>query len=361
MRFYRAATAEVTRDHGVATVVALALVAAAVAAAAVAAVTSWWLARIATRLGLVDLPNSRSAHSIPTPRSGGVGIAAGVTTGFLILSAIGGTSFSRPLLVALAGVAAIAVLGMMDDFRSIPARYRLGVQALVAVAVVYELGGIAKLPLPSPLDLPLAWFGFPLAVVWLMTLTNFFNFMDGIDGLGGGQAIASCVGVAVAGWALGATQFAIILAGAAFGFLLLNLPPARIFLGDVGSTALGFSIGALPLLAPAAERHRAILAVMIGLTVFLLDPTETLLRRIRGGHRLGVAHRSHSYQRIARAAGRHWPVTASLVLCGFVLATGAGLSYRTQGPTWLLLTVGIAAFGAERLVANGTPSVHQHD
>jgi len=198
---------------------------------------------------------------------------------------------------------------MMDDFRSIPARYRLGVQALVAVAVVYELGGIAKLPLPSPLDLPLAWFGFPLAVVWLMTLTNFFNFMDGIDGLGGGQAIASCVGVAVAGWALGATQFAIILAGAAFGFLLLNLPPARIFLGDVGSTALGFSIGALPLLAPAAERHRAILAVMIGLTVFLLDPTETLLRRIRGGHRLGVAHRSHSYQRIARAAGRHWPVT----------------------------------------------------
>jgi Fuc2NAc and GlcNAc transferase len=316
------------------------------------------LARIASRLGLLDIPNSRSAHRQVTPRGGGIGIAAGVLAGFLVLTGMG-VSLASPVLTVLAGAAVLAVLGLLDDFRSIPARYRLGVQALAAMGVVYELGGIPKLPLPPPIDVNMAWFGAPLAVLWLMTLTNFFNFMDGLDGLAGGQAVASSAGIAVAGLALGATQFAIILAGASVGFLILNIPPARIFLGDVGSTALGFSIGALPLLAPPAERNRAILAVMIGLALFLLDPIETLLQRIRRGNRLGVAHRDHSYQRIARAAGRHWPVSASLVLCGLVLAIGAGLSFRAQGPTWLLLALAAAAFGGERLIANRVADVGQ--
>jgi Fuc2NAc and GlcNAc transferase len=269
--------------------------------------------------------------------------------------------FAQPLLVALAGSAVIAILGLLDDFRSIPARYRLTVQALVAVAVVFELGGVAKLPLPPPLDFPLGWLGAPLAVLWLVTLTNFFNFMDGLDGLAGGQAVATCAAVLLAGWALGATQFAIILAGATCGFLILNIPPARIFLGDVGSTALGFSLAALPLLAPPPERHRAILVVAIALALFLLDPLETLLRRMRGGHRLHVAHRSHSYQQIARAVGRHWPVTASLVLCGLLLAVGGGVSYRSRGPTWPLLGLAAIAFGAELITAARLPHVREDD
>ncbi len=349
-----------TCDHPIATDLALALVAAAVAAIATAAATSWWLTRNATRLGLVDVPNSRSAHRQAMPRGGGIGIAAGITAGFLVLVATG-MSLALPLMAALTGATAISILGLLDDIRSIPARYRLVVQALVAVAVVYEIGGIAKLPLPPPLDLPLAWLGAPLAVLWLMAITNFFNFMDGLDGLAGGQAIVSCAGVALAGWALGATQFAVILAGATLGFLVLNIPPARIFLGDVGSTGLGFSIGVLPLLAPSADRNRAILAVMIGLALFLLDPIETLLRRLRAGHRLGVAHRSHSYQRIARAAGTHWPVTAALVLCGLVLTASGGLSYRAQGPTWPFLAIGLAAFSAERIVAGRTAHANARD
>ena len=334
-------------------IVFLALLTAALVSLTVAALTTWWLARNASRWGLVDLPNSRSSHLHPTPRGGGLGIAAGAAAGFVVLAAMGMPP-SKPLATVLGGVAAIAILGLLDDIRSIPARYRIAVQAIVGAAAVLELGGISKLPLPPPIDVSLGWLAAPLAILWLMTLTNFYNFMDGLDGLAGGQAIATCMGAAIAGWSLGATQFAIILAGASCGFLVLNSPPARIFLGDVGSTALGFSMGALPLLAPPLERHRAILAVMIGLALFLLDPIETLLRRIRGRHRLGVAHRSHSYQRIARTAGRHWPVTASLVLCGLCLAVASGLSYRTQGPTWQLLALGIAAFSAEWTLAGRT-------
>lgn len=338
------------------TIVGPAFLTAALVSAVVAALTTWWLARNASSLGLVDLPNSRSSHRHPMARGGGIGIAAGAAAGFGVLAAMG-MSPSNPLATALGGVAAIGTLGLLDDIRSIPARYRIAVQAIVAVAVVQVLGGISKLPLPPPIDLSLGWLAAPLAILWLMTLTNFYNFMDGLDGLAGGQAVASCVGAAIAGWSLGATQFAIILAGASCGFLVLNSPPARIFLGDVGSTALGFAIGCLPLLAPQAERHRAMLAVVIGLTLFLADPAETLLRRIREGQRIGIAHRSHSYQRLADVAGRHRPVTASLVACGCVLAVGAGLSYRTQGPTWQLLALGVAAFTAEWIFARRTKHV----
>jgi len=284
----------------------------------------------------------------------------GVIVGFLVLTAMG-ISIAQPLRVALAGGAAIAVLGMLDDIHAVPVRYRLLVQAIVAVAVVYELGGIVRIPLPPPLNPPLGWLAAPLAILWLMTVTNFYNFMDGIDGLAGGQAVASCIGVAVAGWALGATQFAIILAGATCGFLMLNRPPARIFLGDVGSTALGFSLGVLPLLALSSERPRAILAVTIGLALFLLDPIETLLRRTRKGHKPGVAHRSHSYQRIARAVGRHGTISASLVACGLLLAIAGGLSYRAHGPTWQLLALAAIAFGAEWIMAVRMTHAREHD
>ena len=294
------------------------------------------------------------------PRAGGIGIAAGVLVGFLVLAAMR-MPFTQPLLVALAGSAAIAILGLLDDFRSIPARYRLTVHALVAVAVVFELGGVAKLPLPPPLDFPLGWLGAPFAVLWLVTLTNFFNFMDGLDGLAGGQTIATCAAVLLAGWALGSTQFAIILATATCGFLIFNIPPARIFLGDVGSTALGFSLAALALLAPPSERHRAILVVAIALALFLLDPLETLVQRLRRGHRLNVAHRSHSYQQIARAIGGHWPVTASLVLVGLLLAVGGGLSYRVRWLTWPLLGLAVIAFGAELIIAARVPHVREVD
>ena len=151
----------------------------------------------------------------------------------------------------------LAALGVIDDRLSVPALYRLVVQVVVAVAVVALIGGVDRLPLPPPLDLPIGWFGLPLAVVWLVTVTNFYNFMDGIDGLAGGQGFASCAGVIIGIWSLGAEELAVVLAAACLGFLLLNSPPARIFLGDSGSYSLGFAIAGLPLLAPGFGRPMA--------------------------------------------------------------------------------------------------------
>jgi Fuc2NAc and GlcNAc transferase len=273
-----------------------------------------------------------------------------VAAGVIYLSAVG-IPLDRNLGVLLAGAAVLAVLGLIDDRRSVPTRYRLVVQLVVAVAVVVLIGGVDRLPLPPPLDLPIGWLGYPLAVVWLVAVTNFYNFMDGIDGLAGGQGFASCAGVIIGIWSAGAVELAVVLAAACLGFLLLNSPPARIFLGDTGSYSLGFAIAGLPLLAPQFGRPMALFAVAIGLTLFLLDPLETLIRLVRSGRRIGIAHRDHSYQALASTRGRHRRVTVALVLTGLVLSLGGGLSYHLQWLAWPVLVVALVAFGVERFLA----------
>ena len=327
-----------------------AFAAAAIVAFGVAAGAVWLVARNASRLGLLDVPNERSSHQSATPRGGGIGIVAGVAAGFLVLLA-SGVRLERELVVLLAGTAAIAILGAIDDVRSIRARYRLAVQLAVAVAVVILIGGVPRLPLPSPLDLSIGWLAAPLAVVWLVAVTNFYNFMDGIDGLAAGQTVASCAGVVLAIWAAGAVQLAFILAAASIGFLVFNSPPARIFLGDVGSTSLGFAVAALPLLAPTSDRPMALFAVAVGLTLFLLDPLETLVRLTRAGRRIGTAHRLHSYQALASSRDRHRVVTAGLVVAGLVLALGGALSYHWHSLAWPILVVALATFAGERFLA----------
>jgi glycosyltransferase WbpL len=310
---------------------------------------TWLVLKNASRLGLMDVPNARSSHELSTPRGGGLGVVAGVTAGILLLAAFGAGP-SQQLVTILLAAAAIAIVGAFDDVRPLRASYRLLMHFLVATAVVIALG-VGRLALPPPLDLSVGWLAGPLAVVWLVGVTNFYNFMDGIDGLAAGQAAASCVGVAVAAWSTGAVQFALVLAASALGFLVLNRPPARVFLGDSGSTSLGFAIAALPLLAPAGQQSTALFAVGVGLSLFLLDPLETLVRLARAGHRIGTAHRSHSYQLLASNRGRHGAVAGALVAAGLVLAIAGGLAYRVHWIAWPVAVFAISAYVVERYVA----------
>ncbi|HEX3509085.1 MAG TPA: hypothetical protein VHW94_11910 [Candidatus Dormibacteraeota bacterium] len=316
----------------------------------VAAGTVWLVSRNASRLGLIDVPNERSSHVAPTPRGGGIGIVAGVAAGVIFLTAAG-IPVDRNLGVLLAGIVVLAALGVIDDRRSVPVRYRLLVQVVVAVAVVAAVGGVDRLPLPPPLDLPIGWAGLALAVLWLVAVTNFYNFMDGIDGLAGGQGFASCAGVIIGIWSTGAVELAVVLAAACLGFLLFNTPPARIFLGDSGSYSLGFAIAGLPLLAPQFGRPTAMFAVAVGLTLFLLDPLETLVRLARAGRRIGIGHREHSYQALAPSRDRQRRVTLALVLTGLALSLGGGLSYHLQWLVWPVFIVGLLAFAVERYLA----------
>jgi Fuc2NAc and GlcNAc transferase len=328
----------------------VALAVSAVVSFGVAIVTTWLVAKNAWRLGMIDMPNARSSHTTAIPRGGGFGIAAGVAAGMLLLAAFGREP-GRELVYLLAGAAAIATLGAVDDMRPLRARYRLLVQLLIAIVVVAGMGTIDRLPLPPPLDVSVGWLAGPLTVVWLVGVTNFYNFMDGIDGLAAGQAVASCIGVAVAAWSVGSVYFALMLSASAMGFLVLNRPPAKVFLGDTGSTSFGFAIACLPLLAPAALRPLAVLAVAIGLSLFLIDPLETLVRLARAGHRFGAAHRSHSYQRLAWNRGRHAAVAGSLVAVGLVLAIAGGLAYRVAWAAWPAALLALGAFALERYLA----------
>jgi Fuc2NAc and GlcNAc transferase len=316
----------------------------------VAVACTWIVAKNASRLGLIDVPNARSSHESTTPRGGGLGIVAGVAAGILLLAALG-TQPSKQLDTLLLGAAAIVVLGAIDDVHPLRAGYRLLVHLLVATAVVIALGGVGRLPLPPPLDVSVGWLAVPLAVVWLVGVTNFYNFMDGIDGLAAGQAVASCIGIAVASWSIGAVQFALVLAASAVGFLVLNRPPARIFLGDAGSTSLGFAIAGLPLLAPAGQRPMALFAVAVGLSLFLLDPVETLARLARAGHRIGTAHRSHSYQLLASSRGKHGLVAGALVAAGLVLAVAGALAYRAPWVAWPVAVLALCVYAVERYLA----------
>jgi Fuc2NAc and GlcNAc transferase len=206
---------------------------------------------------------------------------------------------------------------------------RATVHVLAAGWAVWCLGGLPSLDLGVAV-VPLGMGGNLLAVVGLVWLINLYNFMDGIDGLAAGEAVGvGLVGgvlLAAAG-ATGLSLVALALAAAAGGFLVFNWPPAKIFMGDVGSGLLGYAFGVL---AMASERAGAVPLVvwMILLAVFIVDATATLIRRVVNGERWFEAHRSHAYQRAVQAGYSHHAVTVAVMgLNGLlaVAATGAWL------------------------------------
>jgi Fuc2NAc and GlcNAc transferase len=305
--------------------------------------------RWSPRAGLVDVPNARSSHLHPRPRGGGLGVLAGVVAGLLCSLPWSPTSAALTLLAA---ALALAAVGLADDRAPLPVWPRLLAQVAAALVLVAVTGGLPALPLPPPADLPLpAALGGALAVLWLVGVTNFFNFMDGIDGLAGGQAVLVLLAVAALGWSGDGALLALVAAAATLGFLVLNWPPASLFLGDGGSGFLGFLLAGLPLLAPPEQRTPALLVVGVGMALFLLDPAWTLLVRLRRGERLGAAHREHLYQRLAAPAVSHARVTVPLLAAGAGLTLLAALAYEGVLGFWWALAAAAACFVVETAAA----------
>jgi Fuc2NAc and GlcNAc transferase len=191
-----------------------------------------------------------------------------------------------------------------------------------------------------------------LAVLWIVWLTNLYNFMDGIDGIAGSQALVAALALAAVAGGLGAgtSQFLLLaLAGSSAGFLLFNLPPSSIFMGDVGSTAIGFLFGILPLLPES--RPVPVEPVGIALSLFVLDATSTLVRRVAAGERWYTPHRTHLYQRPVVLGASHGSVLLAAV-GAMVVAGACAARWGDVGAAGklLLLTAPIVLFGLGQVV-----------
>ena len=308
--------------------------------------------RLALRRQILDVPNERSSHANPTPRGGGVVIFA-VTVIFLTAGTAPGGNliFLSPFLL---GAVLIALVSWFDDLFSLPSRLRFGVHTVAALLVIYGIGYFKTVELPFyNLSFGMWFVGQLITLLWIVGLTNAYNFMDGIDGIAGAQGLVAGVGWGLAGWLTGDELiflFGGLLAATNLGFLWHNWHPARIFMGDVGSAFLGFSFAALPLLATRQTENTGgwmIFGVLLVWT-FVFDAVLTFIRRAMRGENVFAAHRSHLYQRLVIIGYPHNRVSlgyGALSLLGLALAM-LWLKFNLNGMKLLaMMIVTLAALG----------------
>lgn len=279
-------------------------------------IVSWGLTfvlrRYALAKSLMDIPNERSSHVVPTPRGGGVAIVMSFVLALPALYSAGLLEFN--LFCGLLGSCLlVALIGFADDHGHIAARWRLLGHFLAAIWALYWMGGMAPVSIFG-MGIQLGWAGSVLAAIYLVWMLNLYNFMDGIDGIASVQAIFVCLAGCVISLMAGNQSVlfvSLFLASAVAGFLLWNFPPARIFMGDAGSGFLGVVLGVLSLYV-AWSNSALLWSWLILLSVFTVDSTVTLLRRLVRGEKIYQAHRSHAYQYAARHFASHKVVTLAV-------------------------------------------------
>jgi UDP-GlcNAc:undecaprenyl-phosphate GlcNAc-1-phosphate transferase len=295
--------------------------------------------RYSLRRRLLDMPNERSSHEVPRPRLGGVAI----TAAFLVSLATMTIAGLRPLPGAwsgagvLAAALLVAAVGLIDDLRGLDARLKLLAQ-IAGSAIVIASGVVMNdLRLPLVGTLPLGPLAVPVTIVWITGIINFYNFIDGIDGLAAGVGmIAAAFLVALAHLAGDPTPAVVYaaLAGALFGFLRWNFPPAKIFMGDCGSTFVGFTFAVMAIAgakggaaggAAGAAAGVPAVATLLLLGGVLGDAALTLLRRMIRREGIFSAHRTHYYQRLTSLGLSHKQVTLLEYLVAALLGVSAVL------------------------------------
>ena len=294
------------------------------------------LVRFAIGRNLLDVPNARSSHEVPTPRLGGLAVIAGVWAA---------APFISETFLFLAAATLAGLVGVLDDFVDLPFWLKAAGQATVAFILLFLV--------PPPISLaagPLWPVALLFGVVWVVALVNAYNFMDGIDGIAGGTAILNALFLATLLGTTGLRACLAVLAAAVAGFLAWNISPARIFLGDSGSHFVGFFLGAVALYTePVGEPgspygpYLAFLVAAAIFTPFLFDTAFTLVRRATARKNIFAAHREHVYQRITPDPASHRQV--SIVYFAFSALAGIAAVLASGGTLLLLLLAGILLFG----------------
>lgn len=264
---------------------------------------------LALRHQILDHPNERSSHSIPMPRGGGLAIV------FLVLLtglwAANQMEVNRSVLYLVMG-AILAVVGWRDDLFSLSPNYRFLVQGLVAAISILGLGYFKMVRIPLLGELNLGAVGIVITFLWIIGMINAYNFMDGIDGMAGGVAA-----VAGLGWMTLSSNVqnpfvfwvALAIAATSLGFLGHNWPPAKIFMGDVASTFLGYSFAVLPLLS-ADQSGDALTVGTLLMWIVIMDTFMTFLRRLIKGENVFSGHRSFLFQQLVVGGYKHGTISA---------------------------------------------------
>jgi UDP-N-acetylmuramyl pentapeptide phosphotransferase/UDP-N-acetylglucosamine-1-phosphate transferase len=303
-------------------------------------------------LHALDYPNARSLHQQPTPRTGGLALLAGMAAGVLPGLILGDWPLSAATARLLAALAVATLLvgavSLLDDLRGLPRRYRLLAHLLAALLLITAGLRWDTLGLPGalvPLPAALVW---PLSVLFILWLINLYNFMDGMDGLAASMALFGFGALGMLGLHQGEWLYAFLnglVVAAALGFLSRNFPPARLFMGDVGSSVLGLLAAAFSLWGARAGLFPLWVA-WLAFSPFIVDATWTLLRRALKGERVWEAHRSHHYQRLVLAG---WSHRQTLIRASLLMAAAASCAVAAPAlaprDQWLLLLGWAAIYG----------------
>lgn len=281
---------------------------------------------------IIDIPNERSSHTVPTPRGGGIVICLVSILAVLIYTLFTGEEFYWAYFT---GAAIISLISLIDDIKTISPFLRILFHSAAAGLVIRQMGAveIVRIPFYGPLELGLL--GVVLTFLWIVWLVNAYNFMDGIDGIAATQAVTAGIGWSFIGFLSGAGTvgfYGAVLAAASFGFLLHNRQPAKIFMGDVGSAFLGYTFAVLPLFAIKTSKPSAFAATLpwVGVLLvwfFVFDSIYTFIKRLLRGAKVWQAHREHIYQKLIIAGLEHSFVTGLYGAASAVLAVVVILSF----------------------------------
>jgi len=285
--------------------------------------------RPGSSMHILDHPNERSLHTQPTPRMGGVAIVCGIGAGSVVAAILWAHALPRGVLWLGGLTALIASVSYWDDRRHLPVGVRLAVHFLAAVLLVTVDFRIEGVVLPGATYALPAWFAGGASVLFTVWMINLYNFMDGMDGFAGGMTVIGFGTLALLGWWANDYVFAtlnLIIAGAAAGFLIYNFPPARIFMGDTGSSTLGFLAAGMSLWANSREVAPLWISVLI-FSPFIVDATVTLLRRLARGEKIWQAHKNHYYQQLVQAGWGHRK-TVLLEYSLMLLCAAAGMAAK---------------------------------
>lgn len=254
-------------------------------------------------------------------------------------------------LALMVGGALCLGAGWLEDRFGLPPAVRFMLHIASAMAVLYWGGGLDHWSLGG-FDLQLGAWGWALGILWLVWFVNLFNFMDGIDGIAGIEAVCGSLALGLMFYWSGQAPLgycAWALAAAALGFLLVNWPPAKIFMGDVGSYTFGFGLAALALIGAITGAVPAV-ASLIVLMVFLFDATVTILRRLFNKEAIYKAHRSHFYQRAVRSGLSHARVDIAVLILNSALIAMAFYAYFEPGAEFAALALSLFLLVAAALV-----------